>query len=410
MDFLESIKQAFISVKSNKLRAGLTLLSIAIGVFAIIISMSLVSSIDNTINSQLEELGENSFYIYKMPKMVMSGGHWRKYARRKPITYSSVNYLKREMKSTPYISGYGVSMGNTVNYGNLETNPNVNLFGVDSEYFTVNNISMEDGRPLTIDDVNFNRKLCVIGNDVSVILFPNENPIGKKIKIKSQYFTVIGTLTPKGALMGQSQDNNVLIPVTQFLQYYSEEQEESLIISMKALGKDKLESSMDEAIGLMRIERNLKPWEENTFEIETNESIAEQFAGLTDFMTYFGLICGIIAIIAAGVGIMNIMLVTVKERTREIGIRKAIGAKRSSIMMQFIIETITLCQMGGFIGIIFGVGVGSAFGAMMGLTFTIPVTWVIISIVICTILGLVFGAYPASKASKLDPIEALRYE
>lgn len=410
MDFLESIKQAFISVKANKLRAGLTLLSIAIGVFAIIISMSLVSSIDNTINDQLEELGETAFYIYKTPKMVMSGGHWRKYARRKPITYSTANFLKREMKSTPYISAYSVGGGNTINYGNLETNPNVFLFGVDSEYFTVNNISIDEGRPLSIDDVNFNRKLCVIGNDVRVILFPNEDPIGKKIKIKSQYYTIIGTLTSKGALMGQSQDNNVLIPVTQYLQYYSDDNEESLIISMKALGKERIESTMDEAIGLMRIERNLKPWEENSFEIETNESLSAQFESITGFMTYFGLICGIIAIIAAGVGIMNIMLVTVKERTREIGIRKAIGAKRSSIMIQFIVETITLCQMGGIIGIIFGVGVGSAFGAIMGLSFSIPVTWVIISILICTVLGLVFGAYPASKASKLDPIEALRYE
>ncbi len=323
MNFLESIKQAFDSVRVNKLRAGLTLLSISIGVFAIIISISLVRSIDNTVEKQLEELGENSFYIYKMPKMVMNGGHWRKYARRKSITYSDALQLKREMKLTPYISAYGVGTGNTVRYDNNETNANVNLFGVDADYFTVNNISIDEGRPISANEVDFNRKVCLIGNDVKVILFPNINPIGKKIKIKNQFYTIIGTLTAKGAIFGQSQDNQVVIPVTQFLQYFSEENEESLILSFKALGKDAMESTMDEAIGLMRSIRNLKPWEENSFEIETNESIGEQFAGLTGYLSAFGLICGLIAIIAAGVGIMNIMLVTVKERTREIGVLKS---------------------------------------------------------------------------------------
>ncbi len=410
MDILEAIKQAFDSVRVNKLRAGLTLLSIAIGVFAIIISISLVRSIDNTVDKQLDELGENSFYIYKMPKMVMNGGHWRKYAKRKPITYSNANKIKQQMTLTPYISAFGVSSGNTIRFGNTETNPTVSLIGCDADYFTVNNISIADGRPFSIDEVNFNRKVCLIGNDVTVILFPNMDPIGKKIKIKSQFFTIIGTLTPKGALLGQSQDNNIIIPVSQYLQYYSDEFEESLTIIFKSMSKEVMESTMDEAIGLMRSIRNLKPWEENSFEIETNESIGEQFSSLTGYLSIFGFICGIIAIIAAGVGIMNIMLVTVKERTREIGIRKAIGAKRSSIMLQFIIETITLCQIGGIIGIILGIAVGSIFGSIMGLSFSLPVDWIIISIAICTMLGLIFGAYPASKASKLDPIEALRYE
>jgi len=160
----------------------------------------------------------------------------------------------------------------------------------------------------------------------------------------------------------------------------------------------------------MRLVRNLKPWEENDFEIETNESIKEQFSGLTKYLQWFGFISGGIALIAAGVGIMNIMLVSVKERTREIGVRKAVGAKRRWIMYQFIIEAITLCQVGGAIGIVVGVIAGGAFGLLIGGTFSIPVGWVVFSVIICTMLGVIFGAYPAWKAAKLDPIEALRYE
>ncbi len=211
-------------------------------------------------------------------------------------------------------------------------------------------------------------------------------------------------------MFGQSQDNMVLIPITHLLNYFASFWESSVQIVLRARSRDVFTQAIDEAIGVMRLVRNLKPWEENDFEIETNESIKEQFSGLTKYLQWFGFISGGIALIAAGVGIMNIMLVSVKERTREIGVRKAVGAKRRWIMYQFIIEAITLCQVGGAIGIVVGVIAGGAFGLLIGGTFSIPVGWVVFSVIICTMLGVIFGAYPAWKAAKLDPIEALRYE
>ena len=300
--------------------------------------------------------------------------------------------------------------GHTVKYENYESNPDVTLIGTDADYFITNNTNIVEGRQFSEDDILFNRNVAIIGNDIAVLLFPNINPIGKRITIKRQMFTIVGKLETKGAIFGQSQDNLVIIPVSQFLKYYANEWEESLNINVKAQSKEMLTSTMDEAIGIMRGIRDVKPWGTNNFEIETNESIGQQFESLTGFLSVFGFASGFIALIAAGVGIMNIMLVTIKERTREIGIRIAIGARKSWILSQFIIETITLCQIGGIIGISVGLGIASAFGALLGLTIILPYDWIIYSLLICTAIGVAFGIYPAWKAANLNPIDALRYE
>jgi len=409
MNVFESIKLALDSIRVNKLRAFLTLLSISIGVFAIIGAGTLVSSLSGTVEKQLDEIGENTFWIQKMPKVV-TGNNWRKYMKRKPITYTQMKELKRTMTTTNLIAGVSYSMGNTVKAGNLSSNPDVDLIGSDEIYFSNMNVSISEGRIFTEDEINQCSNVALIGNDVKVKVFPNMNPIGKRITIKNQNYEVIGMLESKGATLGRSQDNVIYIPISGFLKYYSSEWNESVTITIKAIGKGNRDATIDEAIGSLRVIRNLKPWEENDFEMDTNETITEQFSSFIGFLTYFGFFSGAIALIAAGVGIMNIMLVSVKERTREIGIRKAIGAKRKWILMQFIVETITLCQIGGLAGIIMGVGGGWALGSMAHMTIVFPVNWLIGAVVLCTVLGLLSGAYPAWKAAKLDPIEALRYE
>jgi len=409
MNVFESIKLALDSIRVNKLRAFLTLLSISIGVFAIIGAGTLVSSLSGTVEKQLDEIGENTFWIQKMPKVV-TGNNWRKYMKRKPITYTQMKELKRTMTTTNLIAGVSYSMGNTVKAGNLSSNPDVDLIGSDEIYFSNMNVSISEGRIFTEDEINQCSNVALIGNDVKVKVFPNMNPIGKRITIKNQNYEVIGMLESKGATLGRSQDNVIYIPISGFLKYYSSEWNESVTITIKAIGKGNRDATIGEAIGSLRVIRNLKPWEENDFEMDTNETITEQFSSFIGFLTYFGFFSGAIALIAAGVGIMNIMLVSVKERTREIGIRKAIGAKRKWILMQFIVETITLCQIGGLAGIIMGVGGGWALGSMAHMTIVFPVNWLIGAVVLCTVLGLLSGAYPAWKAAKLDPIEALRYE
>lgn len=410
MNIFESILIALDSIRVNKLRAVLTLLSISIGVFAIIVAMGLVRSINSTVSSQLADLGENTFSIFRVPKIRFGGPNWRAYRNRKPINYREANTFKKQINTAIAISASSSSTNHIVKYMNNQTNPDVTLLGTDADYFITNKINVSEGRGFYDSDIENNRNVAIIGNDIAVLLFPNVEPLGKEIRIGKQNYLIIGILETKGAILGRSQDNIVVIPLTQFLKYYSDKWEESLDINVKTNDISNMEIAKDEAIGLLRGIRNVKPWESNTFEIETNESLSQQFESITGFLSIFGFASGIIALIAAGVGIMNIMLVTIKERTREIGIRKAVGAKKIWIMLQFIIETITLTQIGGFIGISMGMILTSFFSKMMGLQISLPLDWIIYSILICTILGVSFGAYPAFKAANLDPIDALRYE
>jgi putative ABC transport system permease protein len=409
MDFTESIYQAIDSIRTNKLRTFLTLLSIAIGVFALIVAGTLINSFEKAVLAQLEEIGETTFWIQRLPS-IQTGHTWYKYRQRKPITYRQYKELVRMTNSTPWISAHSYTIGMTINAGNLSTDPDVYVAGADPNFFITNSIDVEFGRTFIEEDIDYNRNVAIIGNDIVVKIFPNVNPLGKEISIKNQKYTVIGILKTRGALLGQSKDNMVIIPITNFLKYFASPWEESLQITVKAISKEMLQATMDEVIGNMRVIRNVKPWEANTFELETNETISQQFGSFVNFLSIFGFISGGFALVAAGVGIMNIMLVAVKERTREIGIRKAVGARRLWILWQFILEAITLSQIGGLFGIIFGVLGGYLLGNAIKLPLFFPVPWVVLSIIVCTILGIAFGTYPAYRAANLDPIEALRYE
>lgn len=409
MNVTESILLALYSIRENKLRSFLTLLSIAIGVFSLVVAGTLINSFQKAVLNELENIGETTFWVQRLPS-IQTGHTWYKYRKRKPITFRQYKELRRMTQSTNIISGASYTSGIVVNSGNLSTDPNVNLIGADQNYFITNAVDVEYGRPITEEDVNLNRNVAIIGNDIVVKIFPNINPIGKVINIKNQKYTVVGVLEKRGALLGQSKDNQVLIPLTNFLQFYASPWEESLVISVKAKSRETLQETIDEIIGNLRIIRNVKPWEENSFEIETNETITEQFGGFIEYLSIFGFISGAFALVAAGVGIMNIMLVAVKERTREIGIRKAVGAKKRWILTQFIIESISICQIGGLIGIILGFVAGYLLGNTIQVPIAFPLPWIILSVVVCTILGVGFGAYPAYRAANLDPIESLRYE
>ena len=413
MNIIESVALAMNSVKANKLRTFLTLLSVTIGVFAITGTGALIESINSTMTKELESLGETVYYISKTPIIQSQGGpDRRRYTSRKNLDYRLFKNLVKHSKIPKEFCAFYQAGGYVIKKGNQKTENNVWLVGASETLFTSLNYPIETGRTFTQYEVTNSSNVAVVGMDIIIKIFSNEqNPLGKQISINNRKFTVIGILTPRGSMMGQSQDNIVVIPITYFLKYYAtSEYNFNLQYALKAPSKKLLEASMDETIGVLRNLRNCKPGEENDFEVEDNAAISEQFSNITKYLAFFGAACGLVALIAAGVGIMNIMLVSVKERTREIGIRKAVGAKTRSILFQFLIESVTLCQFGAFIGIIIGVSIGAIFGKLVGMGLGIPYFWIIFSIIICTILGIVSGAYPAWRAAKLDPIEALRNE
>lgn len=409
--FLDIIYQAFDSIRTQKLRAFFTLLSITIGVFAITFSGSLVNSIDSTVNKQIESLGRYSFFITRMPAIQMGGHDWWKYRNRPEITFRQYLDLQDRVLDFAIVSGTARSAGLKIKSGNLETDPDVFLAGVDHNYFTISDAEILEGRPFLQNDIEYSNNFAVIGRDIIVKIFPKEKDlIGKSIKINNKSYTVIGTLKPKGAMLGRSQDNVVLIPISNYLTYFSSESEQDLTLIVRTDDPISFNYILDETIGQMRIVRNLKPWQENNFEVQTNESLSDQFSSLTGYLTYFGVFSGLIALIAAGVGITNIMLITIKERTREIGIRKAVGAKKRWILVQFISETIVLTMLGGLLGILLGVFGGGMLGIALGTSFAISTKWVFISLIISLILGLLSGVLPAMRAASLDPVDALRYE
>ncbi|NQW30427.1 MAG: ABC transporter permease [Ignavibacteria bacterium] len=414
MNVSESIWIALDAVRSQKMRSSLTLLSIGIGVFAIIASTGITGTLQNALTGQLADLGENSFLIQRTPT-IQFGNSWRKYRKRPNISLEQANEFKERMTLTNLISVSNTSPGFTIKSGLESTNPDVSLIGIDEMYFLVNAPMLRDGRPVTEQDVALISNVALVGTDVVKSLFSDGKSLGRSITIKNQEFTIVGELEPKGGVLGQSQDNRVLVPISVYVKYYTPWWDASVDISVKSIAKEAQPATMDEAIGAMRLIRECKPWDENNFELDGNEAIGGQFANLSVAILAVAWISGIGALAAAGIGIMNMMLVSVQERTREIGVRKALGAKRKWIVRQFLVESVTLCQLGGLTGVIGGIGTTWLVSyylqqSMPNLQFEIPWFAVVFSVVVCTMIGIGFGLYPAYKAAGLDPIEALRHE
>lgn len=411
MNIKEALISALNSIRANKLRASLTLLGIIIGVFSIIGVMTLLDALQKGIDSGLSQLGTSTFQVQKWPATFVSGpGKWRKYEKRKPITIDEGYRLKELAVLPKYIGLEDWSGGKTVKYGSGQTNPNFQMGGVTTEFLPANNHTLSEGRFFTEDEVKSTRNIAVVGMEVVDKLFPFTSPLDKEIEIDGNRFTIVGVLTAKGENLGQSQDNIVLVPLYTMDKIYGARRDRSLNITVSAYSKAQLDETQEEVIGLMRQIRKVPPGEENDFEIWSNESLVREANNFTIYFKYGAGVISFISLIAAGIGIMNIMLVTVTERTKEIGIRMAIGAKRSNILTQFLFEAILLCELGGLIGIAVGIGIGNLLGSIFSFPVTIPYDWVAIGVIVCSLIGIIFGTYPAFKAAKLNPIDALRYE
>jgi len=411
MNIKETLLSAISSIRSNKLRASLTLLGIVIGVFSIIGVMTLLDALQKGIDSGLSQLGTSTFQVQKWPATFIGGpGRWRKYEKRKPITIEEGYRLKDQAVLPKYIGLEDWSGGKTLKYNKTQTNPNFQLAGVTTEFLPANNHSLSEGRFFTEEEVLSTRQICVIGMEAVDKLFPFSSPLGKEVEIDGNQFTVIGVLVAKGESLGQSQDNVALIPLLTMNKIYGARKDRSINITVSAHSKAQLDETMEEVIGLMRQIRRVPPGEDNDFDIWSNESLVREANSFTIYFKYGAGVISFISLIAAGIGIMNIMLVTVTERTKEIGIRMAIGAKKNNILIQFLFEAIFLCQIGGILGIALGIGVGNLLGSIFKFPVSIPYDWVVIGLIVCSVIGIAFGTYPAFKAAKLNPIDALRYE
>ncbi len=410
MNFTELIKIALSTLRANKLRAALTLSGIVIGVFSIIAIMTLLNALQAGIEGGLSELGSNTFQIQKFPSIQIGGpGRQSKYRNRPDITYEQG--LRLMEKSTMYknISLEDYIYGKTIKNSKFSTNPNHTIGGVTPEYLECNNRNVQFGRFFSETDLLNNNRVAVIGMDVVDKLFPNTDPIGKYITVENNEFQVIGVFEKKGEGFGQSNDNFALLPITTMQQIYGKNNR-SINIAIQAPSKDTYNETVENVVSVMRSIRKDKPGVEDSFEIFSNESLIGQVNSFTKYFKYGAGFISFIAMLAAGIGIMNIMLVSVTERTKEIGIRKAVGANNRSILTQFLIEAVILCELGGLIGILLGLITGNLLGIYLSSPVVIPYDWVMIGLVVCSVVGIIFGVYPAYKAAKLNTIDALRYE
>ena len=396
------------SLKSNRLRTALTILGVVVGIFSIIVIMTILTMLQNSIDEGLSSLGKNTFQIQKHDN-VFGGGPRMRDRNRKDLTIEDGERLRSMLTQAKYVGVEQWQFGIVVKYGNKETNPNISVAGVNTDAMRTNDWNVQEGRDFRDDDINYSANVCLIFQPIVDKLFPNSNPIGKEIRVDGRPLRVIGIVEPQSALFGQSRDNYVIIPITKWQSMYGK-YGRSVNITVMSQSKDDYNEVIEAATGYMRTIRKVGPGEPNDFFIFSNESMIEQTNQITGPIKLIALAISLIALVAAGVGIMNIMLVSVTERTREIGIRKALGARKLWILIQFLFEAIILCMLGGMIGIIIGVSIGNFAGSFLNAQSAVPWDWVLIGLTMCVAVGVIFGTYPAYKASNLDPIEALRYE
>ena len=406
----ESFLMAMAALAAHKLRSALTLLGVLVGVFSIIVTMTAMRVLKANIERELSDLGAQSFAVKKWPALYFGGPEgFEKFWRRKNLTLAQGQLVEEKATLAASVGVEGSFWGGEVETRYAKTPPSVQLLGETPGSFPARGWTVEDGRGLTGNDVENARDVCVLGNALAKTVFPFGSSVGQRLKINGFNYAVIGVLAAKGGALGGDQDNFAVVPITTALNRAGRWQY-SLTILVQARDAASYEDTTEQVRGLLRVARKVPPGVEDDFELFSNDSLISQFNTFTMAVRLGVSVISSIALIAAGIGIMNIMLVSVTERTREIGIRRAIGAKKRNIMTQFIMEAVVLCEVGGAIGVGLGILGGNAVAFFMKMPPAIPFDWIAIGLVICSIVGIVFGTYPAYKAANLDPIESLRYE
>jgi len=408
--FAENLRISLTAIKSNKLRAILTMCIIAFGIMALVGILTAIDAIKSSLRNQFTMMGANTFTISSRGMNVQIGNNRIRAKNYSRISYREAEEFKNRFTEPAIVSiSFNASELVTIKYGLEETNPNINLTGVDENHLSVSGYEIEKGRNFSANEIQLNRRLVVIGSDVAKDLFPGDiNPVGKEIIVAGLKLEVAGVLKSKGA-SALSGDLVCFMPVTTARQYFSRPNM-NFNITVMPVNPVNLDIMTSEAEAVFRIIRNLDPRDESDFNVSKSDSIINLLLETIKSVTLAATIIGIVTLFGAAVGLMNIMLVSVTERTREIGVRKAVGAKPRTIKYQFLYESIIIGQLGGVLGIILGILIGNSVSGMMGSDFVIPWLWVFTGVFVCFIVGVVSGYAPAVKAANVDPIEALRYE
>ena len=413
MPYSEILSMALKNIRANMLRSVLTLLIIAFGIMALVGILTAIDAIAFSLSDNLSNLGANSFSIERKDSDVKSNRHGRQQKASEPVTYKqSMEFKERfDYPAKVAVGCYGTG-SSTVKFGEKKTNPNVVFNGADENFMDVKGVEIASGRNFSKIEVESGAPVAVIGSDIVKILFDskNEKALDQIISVNAHRYRVVGVMASKGSSMNESSDRKVYAPLVNVKALFGAGDDRDYFLMVAVQDATVMDGAQSEATGLFRQIRGLRPGEEDDFELFASDGIVAILKENTVTLRLAAVAIGLMTLLGAAIGLMNIMLVSVTERTREIGISKALGATRRSIMLQFLTEAIAICQIGGLVGIFLGILIGNIMTVVLGGTFLIPWLWMLLGFSLCMIVGMVSGFYPAMKAARLDPIESLRYE
>ncbi len=405
---IENIKISINAIRSNSLRTALTIIIIAFGIMALVGILTAIDAIKGSIRSEFASLGANSFSIVNRKESFSLGSNdatWYKH-----ISFREAEEFKKRFQFPARVSIYIWGTGRaTVRYQSEKTNPNISILGADDNYLSMNGKDLSKGRNFTPIELQNGRQVVILGYNVARKLFPEESAVDEMVRIGSASFKVIGVLKQQGTSFGSAGDNSCILPITSVRQYFPRPNM-NYTLQVEPVNPEMQKAAINEAEGIFRIIRNVAPGKESNFGVETSDALSSTFIESLGKVTLATTLIGVITLFGAAIGLMNIMLVSVTERTREIGIRKAIGANAKVIRQQFLWEAVLIGQFGGLLGIILGILIGNIVSLFTGGDFIIPWLWILGGVILCFCVSIASGIFPAIKASRLDPIIALRYE